>query len=191
MRAGVHANSTPTDQGLRPAVPSRRQLLGVWLAATVVLGALLLVARATRTGGDDVDQARQRPGFLDAGALPVPAPSVAGIPTPGRRAVVFFARQDEAGDLCRELAGRRSIVGRAVVAVVVAGVAPPACPGGQVVADSNGAIARAYGLPVPMDGGPPTGYAVIDSAGAVRYRTLDPEVVDQLGEVATILGATP
>ncbi|HUP68453.1 MAG TPA: hypothetical protein VM142_01435 [Acidimicrobiales bacterium] len=167
-------------------------MLGVWLAAAVVLGALLLVARAARTGGDDPDQARQRPGFLDAGSLPVPAPSVAGIPRPGHRAVVFFARQDEAGELCRELAGHPSIRGRADVAVVVvAGVAPPACSGGTVVADSSGAIARAYGLPVPRDGGPPTGYAVVDSAGAVRYRTLDPEVIDQLSEVATIVGATP
>ncbi|PLS75598.1 MAG: hypothetical protein CYG61_06425 [Actinobacteria bacterium] len=43
----------------------------------------------------------------------------------------------------------------------------------------------------PRDGGPPTGYAVIDSEGRVRYRTLDPEVVDHLGEVAAILRATP
>ena len=191
MRAGVDATSAHSPQEVLTALPSRRQLLGVWLAAAVVFGALLLVARAARTGGDDPDQARQRPGFLDAGALPVPAPTVAGIPRPGRRAVVFFAREDDASELCQELARRRSLVGGADVAVVVAGVPPPACSGGQVVADASGAIARAYALPVPRDGGPPTGYAVIDSDGAVRYRTLDPEVTDQLSEVATIVGATP
>lgn len=191
MSAGVDATNTQAHQEALTPLPSRRQLLGVWLASAVVFGALLLVARAARTGGDDPDQARQRPGFLDAGALPVPAPSVAGIPRLGRRAVVFFAREGEASELCQELAGRGSIVARADVAVVVAGGSPPACSVGQAVADASGAIARAYGLPVPRDGGPPTGYAVIDSDGAIRYRTLDPEVTHQLREVATIMGATP
>ncbi|MDP9403384.1 MAG: hypothetical protein M3P85_08620 [Actinomycetota bacterium] len=173
------------------AVPSRRQLLAVWLATAVVLAVLLLVARAARTGGDDADQARQRPGFLDAGALPVPAPSVAGLPKPGRRAVVFFAREDVAGELCQELAGSPPILDRADAAVVVAGTPPPTCPPAPVVADQDGVLARAYGLPTPRDGGPPTGYAVVDSEGRVRYRTLDPEVVAELAEVATILRATP
>ncbi len=172
-------------------VPPRRQLLAVWLAAAAFLAALLLVARATRTGGDDADQARQRPRFLDAGALPMPAPRVAGLPEPGRRALVFFAREDVAGELCPELAGPASILGGADAAVVVAGTPPPTCSPHRVVSDPGGVLARAYSLPTPRDGGPPTGYAVIDSEGRVRYRTLDPEVVDHLGEVATILRATP
>jgi hypothetical protein len=120
----------------------------------------------------------------------MPAPRVAGLPEPGRRAVVFFVREDVAAELCPELAGPASILRRADAAVVVAGTPPPTCSRHRVVSD-RGALARAYGLPTPRDGGPPTGYAVIDSEGRVRYRTLDPEVVDHLGEVATILRATP
>jgi hypothetical protein len=33
------------------------------------------------------------------------------------------------------------------------------------------------------------GYAVVDPAGQIRYRTLDPEVDDLLSEVDTILRA--
>jgi hypothetical protein len=35
------------------------------------------------------------------------------------------------------------------------------------------------------------GYAVVDSAGRVRYRTLDPSLINGLAEVETILRATP
>lgn len=191
VRPDVGGGGTKPDERPAPAIPPRRQLVALWLVAATVLGALLVVSRAARSGGDDPDQARQRAGFLDSGALPVPAPGVAGIPRPGRRAVVFFVREDQAGELCRQLAGSRPIRARANVAVVVAGTVPSACPGGRVIGDAGGAIAGAYGLAVPRDGGPPTGYAVVDSEGAVRYRTLDPGVVDRLGEVAIILRATP
>jgi alkyl hydroperoxide reductase subunit AhpC len=58
-----------------------------------------------------------------------------------------------------------------------------------VLGDPDGAVAKAYGMRVPRGGGPPVGYAVVDAAGAIRYRTLDPAVAERLREVGTIVSA--
>ena len=77
--------------------PRRRVLVAVWLAAVLGFGSLLALARAAESGLDDPDPARQRSGFLDAGGLPQPAPSLAaGLPRPGRPTVVFFLRPEDA-----------------------------------------------------------------------------------------------
>ena len=55
--------------------------------------------------------------------------------------------------------------------------------------DPDGSVAEAYGMRSPRGGGPPVGYALVDAHGAIRYRTLDPDVADQLGEVGTMVGA--
>ncbi len=84
-------------------VPTRRALVTVWLAAVVAMGAVLVVSRATQTPGDDLDPARQRPGILDLGPLPVAAPTLSdGVPAPGEPTVVFFAGS-QAAALCAEL----------------------------------------------------------------------------------------
>ena len=164
-----------------------RTLVVIWLGAAVGLGLLLALARATESPLDDPDPAWQRPGFLDAGGLPVPAPP--GLPALGRPTVVFFERANDLGQLCRALGGS-SVSEKAATAVVVADRAPVACgAAGAVVGDPDGAVADAYGMRRPRGGGAPVGYAVVDAAGAIRYRTLDPEVADQLDEVATIVGA--
>jgi len=126
-------------------IAPRRQLVLVWLVAAALLGGLLSVARLNRSGGDDPDPARQRPGLLDLGSLPAPAPPVAGLPRPGRRAVVFFVEEAEASALCANLARRSSISGSADVAVVVAGD-PPRCPVGTSVPGGDGEVARAAAL---------------------------------------------
>lgn len=169
------------------ALPSRRQLLATWLAAAVGFGVLLAVARGFEGPLDDPDPAYQRPGFLDLGPLPEPAPEVRpGLPAPGRPAVVFFVRETGARELCRAVAGA-DLARHADVAVVVAGDAP-VCDGLAVVSDA-GRLARAFGLRQPDDGGAPVGYAMVDEQGRIRYRTLDPTVADELDEVATILEA--
>lgn len=160
----------------------------MWVVAAVGFGILLLIAQRARSPSDDPDPARQRPGFLDEGSLPIAAPRVTpAIPVPGRRAVVFFVRPGELAPLCRAL-GDSDLRRHAPLAVVVAGPGGP-CPGAAVVEGAEPDLTRRFGFPVPRDGGPPVGYAVIDSRGLVRYRTLDPVVADQLDEVATILGA--
>lgn len=44
-------------------------------------------------------------------------------------------------------------------------------------------------MPVPVDGGPPIGYAVVDSDRHVRYTTLDPQYLLNAFEVNVITGA--
>jgi len=162
--------------------PSRRALVSIWVAAAVGLGLLLAVASA-RGPLDDPDPARQRPGFLDSGGATAPAVA-AGVLLPGRRGVVFFVRPGQIGPLCQALpaSGLRS---KASLAVAVS--SPADCPGQTTLVVDNGGLARRFGMPTPVDGGPPVGYALIDSAGRIRYRTLDPRGAGGLDEVATLL----
>ena len=54
----------------------------------------------------------------------------------------------------------------------------------------DGSVCRTYhGMPVPRDGGPPVGYAIVDPARRVRYATLDPDYVRNAFEVGVIAGA--
>lgn len=157
----------------------------------MTFGLLLGVAEWSREPLDDPDPARQRPGVLDLGDLPAPAPQVtAGIPAPGRRAVVFFARPAGLERLCRALGDAQ--LADDVDVVVVVSANGSGCPSGTPTpVDPASAYARRFGLQAPRDGGAPVGYAVVDSAGRIRYRTLDPQVAEGLGEVRTIVAATP
>lgn len=171
------------------AANSRRRLFAVWLVVAVVLGALLAIARATESSLDDPDPVWQRPGILDAGSLPVPAPPLTGeLPRRGRRTVAFFVRPEGVARLCGAIAGR-DLAERADLVIVVSG--PGQCAGAMTIEDPSARVASAYGLRPPRDGGAPMGYAVVDRRGQVRYRTLDPGVADRLGEVDTMVRATP
>ena len=172
-----------------PVDQRRKKLLALWLGVAVLFGALLGVARATRTGLDDPDPAWQRPGFLDAGPLPQPSPRVtADLPRPGRPAVVFFVRPEGVAELCHSLATHPLRQSTEVV-IVVSG--PGRCPRVTTLEDPSGALARAYGLRGPADDGTPVGYAVVDGGGRIRYRTLDPTMAEELEEVDTVLAALP
>jgi hypothetical protein len=171
------------------AWPTRRSLALVWAGAALGFAVLLVAADHARGQLDDPDPARQRPGVVDTGALPAPAPElVDGIPTTGRRAVVFFERPGGLERLCRALAG--STLGQQADVVVVVSAQGAPCEGRTgLVVDPAASYARRVGLDVPRDGGPPVGYAVVDSRRRIRYRTLDPHMAKGLGEVATILAA--
>lgn len=173
------------------ALPTRRALAGVWLAAAVGFGLLLVLARSASDPLDDPDPARQRPGILDLGALPTPAPQVtANVPAPGRRAVVFFERPERLERLCRALQG--DPLAQDVDVVVVVSGEGGRCPSDTtVLIDPRAALARRFGLEVPQGGGTPVGYAVVDSHQRIRYRTLDPHAADGLDEVATMVEAAP
>jgi len=158
--------------------------VSIWTAAAIGLGALLAAA-SPRGPLDDPDPARQRPGFLDGGGLPVPAPDLGrGVPAPGRRAVVFFVRPKQIGPLCQALPAS-GLGTRASLAVIV--TSPSDCPGQAALIVDGGGLARRFGMPTPIDGGPPVGYALVDTAGRIRYRTLDPRGAGGLDEVATML----
>ncbi len=176
------------------ASSSRGQLVAVWGTFALTLGGLLAVTAAFAGPLDDPDPAHQRPGFLDAFDLPQPAPQIdKGHPAIDTRTVLFFERADRLEDLCSALDGS-DLANSATIAVVVAGEAPSdaRCRAARtVVSDPAGGLARAYGMRSPASGGPPVGYAVVDRLGQLRYRTLDPSVPTELGEVRTIVDATP
>jgi len=162
--------------------PSRRGLVAMWLAAAIGFGLVLTMASA-RGPLDDPDPARQRSGFVDDGGMTAPGVA-AGVPAPGRRAVVFFVRPGQIGPLCRALPAS-SLGAKASLAVVVS--SPADCPGQATLVVDEGGLARRFGMPTPVDGGPPVGYSLIDSSGRIRYRTLDPRGAGGLDEVATVL----
>jgi len=157
-------------------------LVSVWVAASVGFGMLLAVASA-RGPLDDPDPARQRSGFLISGATIAPAVTH-GVPIPGRRAIVFFERPGEIGPLCQALRAN-DLGGKASLAVIVSSQVD--CPSQATLVVDNGGLAIRFGMPTPVDGGPPVGYALIDSAGRIRYRTLDPRGAAGLDEVDTML----
>jgi hypothetical protein len=57
------------------------------------------------------------------------------------------------------------------------------------VGAAGGELARRVGMPTPVDGGLPVGYAVVDPSRTVRYATLDPEYARNAFEVDVITGA--
>ncbi len=76
--------------------------------------------------------------------------------------------------------------------IVYAGLKPDhQATSAPLIPDTAGQIANGYQMRRPRDGGPPVGYAIVDSSGSVRYRTLDPTVWKHLKEVQTIWNATP
>lgn len=172
-------------------VPGRRWLFAVWVGTAAVLIGVLVVFHVTRVAGDDPDPGRQRPGILDLGPLPEPAPQVPGVDVPeGRRAVVFFAAPHRVERLCRALAVDDELDEESVSLITVGSA--PDCPQWVDVVDTDlVAVADAFGMPEPRGGVAPTGYAVVDSAGRLRYRTLDPFSARLLDEVDTIVGAVP
>lgn len=173
----------------RPVTERRRELVTIWIAAAVLFGLLLWIARSTESGLDDTDPAWQRPGFLDAGPLPQPAaPLTEDRPRIGRPAVVFFVRPSGVAQLCRSLA-RHHLGEWADEVMVVSGNGR--CQGVATVEDPSAGLADAYGMRRPRDGGSAVGYAVVDRQGRIRYRTLDPTTAEELGEVDTLLGAVP
>lgn len=172
------------------AGPTPLTLVMIWSGAVAVLGLLFVIGEASIRGGDDVDPARQRPGILDLGELPLAAPELApGVPARGQPSVVFFVGRNRPA-LCRELAGRRWLPASTQV-YVVTDQRRDGCGGTSVglVEHSVARAAMAYGLARPRDGGAPLGYAIVDSIGRIRYRTLDPVADSLMAEVDTMLAA--
>jgi hypothetical protein len=166
--------------------PPRRTLVLVWLGAVGFFGVLLGVARAAEEPLDDPDLAFQRPGFLDVGDLPEPAPDIDDVRFTSRRTVVFFARPGWINELCRALAADPFAADVQSV-IVVPDASAEECAEVPVVVSSG--LADRFGMREPRGGGAPVGYAVVDAAGMIRYRTLDPAVTSLIDEIGTILGA--
>ena len=161
-------------------LPGAEPPLAWWLpmaafgvAAVLITLVILLVVRAPGPL-DDPNPANQRSGLLITG--PRLSTDVRDARLGNGPIVVLFERDTPSG---RSYAAWRDTVSDDGVDLVV------------VVEGSPGAraLAATEGIPTPVDGGFPIGYAVIDAARVVRYSTLDPMYELNAFEVDVITGA--
>lgn len=146
--------------------------LVVFTAAVAVLA--VVVTLVVRGPGplDDPRVADQRDGLLLSGPT-LPA-ELAGVRFGGCAVVLLFERDTPQGPAFERW--KRSVETGADLVVL------PDGPDAAVLAD-------AVGMPTPVDGGPPVGYAVVDPSRTVRYATLDPSYLLNAFEVDVITGA--
>lgn len=161
--------------GAAPPLPAGAPLLA-WLVLAAVLTATVVGVVGGPGPLDDPDQGDQRPGLLvDVDEVRL----VRGLELPGDpigRRPVFIAF-DRAVPPRAEFSGvLDEVPDRYAAVLVVPGWVPraPSVPGGEVIGDPERWIADAVGMSRPKDGGPPIGYAVVDSRARVRYATIDP-----------------
>ena len=145
----------------------------VFAAAVVVLA--FVVTLVVRGPGplDDPDAADQRDGLLLSG--PTLPREVAGVSFGGRPVVLLFERTEPAGPAFERW--RQAVAQTGADLLVLSGGRRA-----ELLAD-------AVGMPTPVDGGPPVGYAVVDPSRTVRYATLDPAYLRNAFEVDVIVGA--
>lgn len=121
-----------------------------------------------------------------AAGAPRAVPVSDDLPSAGRRAAILFIRAEQYDQMFLVL-GPQPLPGDVDVALVIPDRPQSNLVPAPIAFDNDGALARAYRMPRPTDGGPPVGYALVDSAGRVRYSTLDPGVADHLREIRTML----
>ena len=163
------------DWGRLPgAEPPLRWWIPAAVAALAALVLTLLVVLVVRPPGplDDPAAGDQRDGLLLDG--PVLPAQVDGVEFGGRPVVVLFDREQPSGPAFEQWQNAVSDDG---VDLIV-----------KVGADGD-ELADRLGIPTPVDGGRPIGYAVVDPARTVRYATLDPVYPQNAFEVDVITGA--
>ena len=144
----------------------------VCIVAALVLSVVVILLVRPPRARDDPDPADQRDGLVvDGPVVPVMA---AGTSFGGHPIVVLFERSMPTGPAFESW--KHSIADDHVQLVVRSGRA------GDV-------LARLVGMPTPVDGGRPVGYAVIDASRRVRYATLDPMYQVNSYEVSVIVHA--
>lgn len=179
------ASSTPAS-----STPASPPPLPVWapLVWFVVLAASLsfVVLTLVRPPGplDDPDPAFQRDGLvLDGPVLPR---ELLGIELGGRPVVLLFLREPpDPQALTRWI---EALPDQAEVRIILPEPTPTELPA-PLVLDPLNAVADALGMPRPLDGGRPVGYAVVDPQRQLRYATLDPAYLGNAFEVTTIVEA--
>lgn len=170
-----------------------------WLAAVaaiVLTGAAFAIAASQRQGNDV-------PKLGEARQMLVPAADArramdVGDDTPSRgfRTVVFFLPNGKYPAFVASLrdwgplADSRADYPADIVAVFRHEPKGPSVTT-PVGGDPFGDIARAYGITPPRDGGPPVGYAIVDSQLRVRFAANDSDALDHLNQIAAILEAVP
>ena len=163
-----------------------RPYVAIWLAVALSMGVALAVVEHQRNPLNDPDQAWERTGLL-LPAKTYQAPSL-GV-APGRPVVVFFARSLSDRYLFHDLADQSDLASMATLVVVTPDGSRPLIETGikDIATDADGSLATAAGLHRPIDGGYPMGYALIDSDGYLRFRTLDPGFEQRAWEINLLL----
>jgi hypothetical protein len=186
----VTATAQRTADDALGRVPGRRPPLPAWapLAVFVALATVLtvVVVGLVRPPGplDQPDPAHQRDGLLRDG--PVVDRGVAGVQFGGRPVVLLFDRAPP--DPRRLAAWVAAVPDGADVTLVLPDPTTVGLPV-PAVTDRSEELGAAVAMPVPVDGGSPVGYAVVDSNRVVRYATLDPDYLTNAFEVTTMVKA--
>lgn len=142
------------------------------LVAGLVLTVVIVLLIRPPGPLDDPDLADQRDGLLlDGARLP---PTAAGVKFGGRPVVVLFERAQPSGPAFEDW--RAEVSDEGVDLIVRVGA-------------EGEALAELIGMPTPVDGGRPIGYAVVDPGRRVRYATLDPSYLKNAFEADVITGA--
>ena len=144
--------------------------------ALLVVLLIAVVAILVRPPGplDDPRPAFQRDGLLREGPI-LPA-DVAGVSFGDQPVIVLFERKKPHGRPWDRWSAEVTSGGAALVVVTPDEAA-------------HASLVDAIGMPSPVDGGPPIGYAVVDSSRQVRYATIDPQYLRNAFEVNVISGA--
>lgn len=153
------------------------------------MGAAVAAVQTSAGPLDDPKPAHQRAGYLDAVGSRTAAPLVTiSRPAEDKVTVIFFVRSAQQRPLLSALSKPQALP-TSVDAFVVGGRPDLAESRFASISDADADLARGYGMPVPVDGGYPVGYAVVGPDRTIRYRTLDPGVAGRLDEVRTIVAA--
>ncbi len=178
--------------GQRPALsPISPWWPVVWFFPTAIVLAILVLRSVPESGPlDHADKAEQRTGILipsseahDATELDLPGDPVGQV----RTVVVFDRTAPDSGRYRRWV----QALPRRTETVLVLPRPTAADHSGKVVTDDSKRIADALRMDTPQDDGFPVGYAVLDRAGRLRYKTLDPAYLAHPSEAATMAGAVP
>lgn len=180
---GSEAETWGRIPGRRPPLPGWAPL--AWFLALAGVLTFVVVALVRPPGPlDDPDPAYQRDGLVLSG--PVVPEQVAGVDFGGRPVVLLFLRSLPAA---QELAQWTAEVPEQAEVRVVLPAPTEVDVASRTVVDPLSRLAGVVEMPVPVDGGRPVGYAVVDSERVVRYATLDPEYLANAFELQTMVGA--
>ena len=146
------------------------------VVAALMVALIAVVVLLVRPPGplDDPRPALQRDGLLREG--PVLEEDVAGLQLGDRAVILLFDREQPGGSEWEQW--RTDVTAEGADLIVLT-------PG----VSAHGELIDVIPMPVPVDGGPPVGYAVIDQDRQVRYVTLDPQYLLNAFEVNVITGA--
>lgn len=162
--------------------------VGLWMVTALLFAGLLAFAEYRRNPLNDPDQAQQRTGVLLPTGLE-PAPKIPALDITGRPTVILFDRTLTGRHLFHDLADQSDLTRNAELVVITHDGSRPIIEAGidGVLADQDEAIARAFDLRKPVDGGYPVGYVLVDSSGFIRFRTLDPGYESRVWEIRLLL----